>query len=382
MRPLVAFVFGTRPEAIKMAPVVRSLRTDARFAVRVIVTAQHRGLLDQVLRLFDIEPDVDLDLMRPNQSLAALTARVVESVSEVLSKLKPSLVFVQGDTTTTFAGALAAFYHQQPVAHLEAGLRSHDRLQPFPEEINRVITTRLASLHFAPTKGAKNNLIREGVPASGIHVVGNTGIDALLSVASREDMPLSPAAADVATVQGRLLFVTAHRRENHGEKMKSIATIIRRVVDEHHDVSVALPVHPNPNVSQVLAPLSRHPRIHILDSLDYYSCVQLMKRCSVVLTDSGGIQEEAPALGKPVLVMRDKTERPEGLAYGVSRLVGTDPDVVRAALNEVLCSTAVYNRMAHAVNPYGDGRASERIAAVLERELLGRSDARIEEFQP
>ena len=378
----IVFIFGTRPEAIKMAPVIRALHACAGVCVKIVVTAQHRDLLDQAMTVFGLTPDLDLDLMTPNQTLPALTARAIERLSAAFAELQPALVFVQGDTTSTFAGALSAFYAKVPVAHLEAGLRTYDRANPYPEEMNRVLTTHLAAYHFAPTQQAARNLAREGIAPEAVYVVGNTGIDALLAVARDDTTPAPKEVAALWSGSPRMLFVTAHRRENHGPAMQDIARILSSLVRTHPDVCVVLPMHPNPNVVSVLKQLAHEPRIHVLDHVDYRTCVHLMKHCYFVLTDSGGLQEEAPALGKPVLVLRKTTERPEGVAGGTARLVGTDPATVLAAADELLNDAAAYARMAHAVNPYGDGRASERIVAVVRRVLLNDPSARCEEFAP
>lgn len=364
----VLFVFGTRPEAIKLAPVILYFRqhSDIGLEARVCVTAQHRGLLDQVLDTFGIEPHYDLNVMRPGQSLAETTSRVVAKLDGVIEGEQPDLILVQGDTTTTLCGALAGFYRRVPVAHVEAGLRTGDMSEPFPEEMNRVLTTRLSALHFPPTAGAAENLRREGVDARRIAVTGNTGIDAVLWVAGelaagRLRGPTWPWLSSGK----RLILVTAHRRESFGSGMEEVCEGLRRVASRG-DVELVFPVHPNPNVrAPVERLLAGNERIHLIDPLSYVPFVDLMRRACLLLTDSGGVQEEGPSLGKPVLVMRNKTERPEGLAAGALRLVGTDPERISANVNELLDDAAAYARMASVHSVYGDGRASSRIAGVI-----------------
>lgn len=368
MKPLhVAVIFGTRPEAVKMAPLVLALRTrPERFRCTVIVTAQHREMLDQVLEVFGIKPDHDLDLMRPNQTLAGLTARVMTDLPPVLEEFKPDLVLVQGDTTTVLTAALAAFYLQIPVGHVEAGLRTDDRYNPFPEEINRRLTGRLANLHFSPTAWARDNLLAEGVEPETVFIAGNTVIDALQTVAEGE----LPAPADLprnALDGKRLLLVTAHRRENLGEPLAEICRALKRIVEAEPDTALVYAMHRNPKVRETVeAILGGQERVHLIEPPDYLTFVSLMRQSALILTDSGGIQEEAPALGKPVLVLRRTTERPEGVDAGTARLIGTsEQDIVDAAL-ELLRSGERYQAMAKAVNPYGDGAASVRILAAID----------------
>lgn len=362
MNPLrVLCTVGTRPEAIKMAPVVTALRSAGWARVRVLATAQHRHLLDQVLDLFGIEPDVDLDLMRPAQDLSGLSARLLERLDEVLAAEAPDIVLAQGDTTTVFATALASFYRHVPFGHIEAGLRTWNSLSPFPEEMNRALTGRLARWHFAPTAGARDNLLREGILPETITVTGNTVIDALLNVADRDNsnsLGLDPAK--------RLILVTAHRRENFGFRLSSVCRAIRTVAANNQDVEVLYPVHPNPQVEEpVREALTGCDRVRLCGPLDYASFIGVMKRCYLVLSDSGGVQEEAPALGKPVLVLRETTERPEAVAAGVVRLVGTDADAIVNEVQHLLDDAAAYRAMARGVSPYGDGRAAARIVQVL-----------------
>lgn len=360
-------VVGTRPEAIKMAPVVLELRNHGWAEVRVLATAQHRQMLDQVLATFGIVPDIDLDIMRPNQSLPDLTARLLSALDTVLESEAPDVVLVQGDTTTVMTVALAAFYRRIPVGHVEAGLRTGDMSNPFPEEMNRVVAGRLARWHFAPTSASRNNLLREGFADDSIHITGNTVIDALLQVAERDIVLPFDLPAD-----RRLVLVTAHRRENFGSPFREICAAIRDLTDRHEDIHVVYPVHPNPNVAgPAYEILGGHPRINLIDPLDYLPFVSAMRRAHIILTDSGGVQEEAPALGKPVLVMRYETERPEAVAVGVVKLVGPDREAILREAGELLDDAAAYSAMAKGVSPYGDGKAASRIAEILKRDLYG-----------
>ena len=367
----VLFVFGTRPEAIKLCPVVRRMREACpAIAARVCVTAQHREMLDQVLECFDVRPDWDLDLMTPGQTLASTTARVLTALDPVLASEPWDMVVVQGDTTTTMAGALAAFYRGIPVAHVEAGLRTGDLGRPFPEELNRVITSRLAALHFAPTAGARANLLAEGTPEERIFVTGNSGIDAVRSVADGLGQGrLRPR--DWPWLDGhKLIVVTAHRRESFGDGIERICEALGELAGRP-DVEIAYPVHRNPRVlGPVTERLGGFPNVRLLEPLDYVSFVDLMRRSYLLLTDSGGIQEEAPSLGKPVLVMRDTTERPEAVNAGTVKLVGTDPQRIVCEAARLLDDPAEYCRMTRIHNPYGDGHASERIAAIIAGRLL------------
>jgi UDP-N-acetylglucosamine 2-epimerase (non-hydrolysing) len=359
------FIFGTRPEAIKLCPVIRHLRDecDGKFAVRICVTAQHRGMLDQVLKVFQIEPHYDLNAMRPGQTLTSATSLILSSLEPVLQSDRPHLVLVQGDTATTLCGALASFYAGIPVGHIEAGLRTGDMGQPFPEEMNRVVVGRLSSLHFAATPWAAANLAAEGVDGSRITVTGNTGIDAVLYV--REQL-------ECGRVRGRewpelepgrkLILVTAHRRESFGEGFEQICHAIREIADLP-DVQIVYPVHPNPNVTgPVRRNLEGHPHIRLIDPLDYVSFVDLMRRAHLLVTDSGGVQEEAPSLGKPVLVLREKTERPEAVEAGTATLVGTDVRKIVDSVARLTQDAEEYERRRRIHNPYGDGLASGRIA--------------------
>jgi UDP-N-acetylglucosamine 2-epimerase (non-hydrolysing) len=361
------FIFGTRPEAIKLCPVIRQMKSSADdFEVRVCVTAQHREMLDQVLDAFDVTPDYDLDMMRPDQTLGQSTSRIIAALEPVLAEEKPGIVMVQGDTTTTFCGALAAFYAKIPVGHVEAGLRTGDAHQPFPEEINRVLTARLTSIHFAATQGAARNLYREGVDPAAVVVTGNTGIDAVLHVKQALEagklVGLNGFRVDASK---KLIVVTAHRRESFGVGFDQICTALIRLA-RRDDIEIVYPVHPNPNVRKAITSrLADQPNIKLLDPMDYVSFVDLMSRAYFLLTDSGGIQEEAPSLGKPVLVLREKTERREAISAGTARLVGTDEHQIVGEAERLLDDPTVYHRMARRHNPYGDGRASIRIAKTL-----------------
>jgi UDP-N-acetylglucosamine 2-epimerase (non-hydrolysing) len=357
----VLCVVGTRPEAVKMAPVILALRGEPWARARVLATAQHRRMLDQVLGLFGIAPDVDLDLMRPDQALADLTARMIGALDRALEVEQPDVVLAQGDTTTVLATGLTCFYRRIPFGHVEAGLRTGDLANPFPEEMNRAVASRLARFHFAPTANARQNLLREGIPDATIHVTGNTVIDALLQVAAR-DVPIGVALDP----DKRLVLVTAHRRESFGAPLREAFHALRALADRNHDIQVLYPVHLNPNVSGPAHELlGGHPRIVLCDPLDYAPFVSAMKRAYLILTDSGGVQEEAPALGKPVLVLREETERPEAVAEGVVRLVGTSSSRILSEAQLLLDDPQAYAAMARGVSPYGDGHAAERIVRVL-----------------
>lgn len=362
------FIFGTRPEAIKLCPVVLHMKSRPRdFDVRVAVTAQHRQMLDQVLEAFGVTPDYDLDLMTPDQSLASSAARILAALEPVYGDAKPGIVYVQGDTTTTFCGALGAFYAGIPVGHVEAGLRTGDMTQPFPEEMNRVMTSRLAAIHFAATERARCNLLRENVAPETIHVTGNSGIDALLHVRDRLIAGQLTGRADLACLgldpRKRLIVVTAHRRESFGGGFENICRALRRIAGRE-DVEIVYPVHRNPNVMEpVRHYLDGIANIHLIQPLDYVSFVDLMRRAWLLLTDSGGIQEEGPSLGKPVVVMREKTERPEAVEAGTVRMAGTDEARIITEVERLLDDSKVREAMSRVHNPYGDGHASERIAA-------------------
>ncbi len=368
-RPRILVTFGTRPEAIKMFPVVAALRDSEQFDVRVAVTAQHREMLDQVLELAGIEPDIDLDLMQSGQSLDALAARIVIRFGEALDVEKPDRVLVHGDTLTTMMATLACYFRRIPVGHVEAGLRSGDIYAPWPEEVNRKVTGAVADLHFAPTDGAAAALLNENIPQSAIHVTGNTVIDALLE--TREKIAANPELSPIVTelkekfAGRRIICVTAHRRENFGSGMHQIAAALTELA-QRDDVAIIYPMHPNPNVVEVMRPaLSVLANVALIEPLDYLNFVAMMEASEIVLTDSGGIQEEAPSLGKPVLVMRDTTERPEGVAAGTSRLVGANTENILRETAQLLDDKAAYRAMAQAHNPYGDGTSSQRIAQII-----------------
>ena len=358
------FVFGTRPEAIKLCPVILHMKArPGDFDVRIAVTAQHRQLLDQVVTAFNIIPDYDLDLMMPAQTLASSASRILAALESVYLDVKPDIVFVQGDTTTTLCGALGAFYARIPVGHIEAGLRTGDLAQPFPEEMNRLVTGRLAAIHFAATEKSRRNLIRENVPAETIHVTGNSGIDAVLHVRDRLlSGELAGGEFDFLDPAKKLIVVTAHRRESFGEGFEHICSALRRIA-RRQDVQIVYPVHRNPNV---VRPVRRYledvANIHLIEPLDYVPFVDLMRRAYLLLTDSGGIQEEGPSLGKPIIVMREKTERPEAVEAGTARLAGADKDCIVGEVVKLLDDTRARDAMSRIHNPYGDGHASERIA--------------------
>ncbi len=352
---------GTRPEAIKMAPVILSLKAEPWADVRVLATAQHRHMLDQVMSLFQIEPDIDLNIMRPNQALTTLTARLLLELDKVLLSEKPDVVLAQGDTTTVMAVALACFYHRIPFGHVEAGLRTWDMQNPFPEEANRVIAGKLARWHFAPTESSRQNLLREGIMDSDIVVTGNTVIDALLMTAAKDlelGIELDP--------EKRLVLITSHRRENFGEPFRNICLALQTLAARNPDVQFLYPVHPNPNIKDVAYEmLGDSSNIHLCAPLDYAPFVAAMKRSYLIISDSGGVQEEAPALGKPVLVLRDETERPEAVEQGVVKLVGPNYDRIVEEAQRLLDNESAYQAMARGISPYGDGRSAERIVKVL-----------------
>lgn len=366
----VLVVFGTRPEAIKMAPLVQSLKNSA-LECQVAVTAQHREMLDQVLALFQIKPEYDLNLMQAGQTLTEITTRALSGLGEVFQEAKPDLILVHGDTTTTFVAALAAFYAHIPVGHVEAGLRTGEKYSPFPEEMNRKLAGALADLHFAPTATAKYNLLREGIAEEKIFITGNTVIDALFTTVRSEYTFSDPQLTQILKEQGkRMILVTTHRRENLGEPMRQIYRGLATVLEEFPDTYVVFPVHKNPSVRKVVAEvLGQNPRVHLIEPMDYEPFVNLMAKACIILTDSGGIQEEAPSLGIPVLVVRDTTERPEAVDAGTVSLVGTSYEKVVKELSRLLADQEAYHQMAQAINPYGDGKAAERIAKISEEFL-------------
>lgn len=374
MKKRIMCVFGTRPEAVKLAPVVHSLKKSRHLEPLVVLTAQHREMLDQMLRWFAIEPDFDMDIMRHGQTLAELTSRVVTGVDEIMQREKPDMLLVQGDTVTVMAASLAAHYQKIPVGHVEAGLRTEDRYNPFPEEMSRRLTSQLAALHFAPTKRAVANLQAEGI-VKNVVLTGNTVIDALLDTVSRlETAPVDQKLFGGADFKnGRVLLVTAHRRENWGAPMSEIAHALKQIADRFPDVQILYPIHRNPVVRESIEPIfAGHERLILVEPLDYVPFVYAMQRCHFVLTDSGGIQEEAPTLGKPVLVLRTNTERPEAAEAGVAKIVGIKREGIVEAASDLLSDAGAYQRMAGAVNPFGDGKASERIVAACEEFLLNK----------
>lgn len=362
----VLMVFGTRPEAIKMCPLVKELRNDEGIKLRVCITGQHREMLSQVLEAFHINPDYDLAIMKENQSLFDITERVLTGMQDVLDKEKPDIVLVHGDTTTSFASALSAFYFRIPVGHVEAGLRTYNQWSPYPEEFNRQAVGALATLHFAPTDSAKDNLIREGKKEDRIFVTGNTVIDAL-NTTIRDDYN----SEIVEWAEGsRLVLLTAHRRENLGEPLHNMFLAIKNVIDSTPDVKILYPVHKNMEIRKIANKIfGDEPRVRLEEPMDVVDFHNIMSRSYMVLTDSGGIQEEAPALGKPVLVMRDTTERPEGVKAGTLKLVGTKKDTIEREFKMLLHNKSVYDKMANAVNPYGDGKASTRIVGIIKKFL-------------
>lgn len=369
----IVVLFGTRPEAIKLCPLVLALQGDSFFDCRVCVTGQHREMLQQVLNVFGVVPDKDLALMQHNQTLGGLTSRAIAEIDEYLFEERPDVVVVQGDTTTVFAGALAAFYHHIPVAHVEAGLRTWNMESPWPEEANRVLTTRLARWHFCPTENNKANLLKEGVPENNIYVTGNTVIDALLAAKEkvRDNPPLiNGLPLELMSSNERMVLITGHRRENFGEGFENICTAIRNLADQFPKTHFVYPVHMNPNVRE---PVGRilgcycGKNVHLIEPQSYLPFVALMNRAYLILTDSGGVQEEAPSLGKPVLVMRDTTERPEAVTSGTVKIIGTDRGRIEQEVALLLENREVFAKMASAVNPYGDGNAVSRIVSILRK---------------
>jgi UDP-N-acetylglucosamine 2-epimerase (non-hydrolysing) len=365
-------VFGTRPEAVKLAPIIRALRRSPAFVPLVVVTAQHRSMLDQVNDFFGIEPDADLGIMEAGQSLADVTVRALRGLDPLMVQHRPDAVVVQGDTTSTFIGALAAFYHRIPVVHVEAGLRTFDRQSPFPEEINRQLTTRLTDLHLAPTPACRQNLIDEGVAPQAIVVTGNSVIDALLWAVEKGAPYGDPQLSRLDDDARPVLLVTAHRRESWGRPMEAIGRALGRLAESEPDLTVVVPMHMNPTVrNALLPPLKGKANVIVTEPLPYGAFCRLMNRATIVLTDSGGLQEEAPTLGKPVLVMRDTTERGEAIACGTARLIGTDEEHVVESVRSLLHDEIAYRKMANTVNPYGDGHAAERTVEALEYFFAG-----------
>jgi UDP-N-acetylglucosamine 2-epimerase (non-hydrolysing) len=383
MKKKIAVIFGTRPDTIKLAPVIVDLQRQSKyFDVIPIATAQHRSMLDQVLDVFKIVPSYDLDVMKPKQSLSMITKNIIGALDDVLAKEHPDMIVVQGDTSTTFVGSLAAFYHHIPVAHVEAGLRTNDKNNPFPEEINRRLTTCIADLHFAPTETSKKALLREHVDRSTVFVTGNTVIDALnTSVKKKYTFSYAPLNSILKGNKRRIL-ITMHRRENWGEPMKSACVAVARLSKEYPGVDFIFPVHLNPMVRDIVYPiLSQLPNVLLIEPLDYLDFVNTIARVTLVLTDSGGVQEEAPSLGKPVLVLRSTTERPEAVEFGTAKLVGLDEERIFSTTRTLLNNPKAYTRMASATNPYGDGLASERISAII-LNYFGFSKKLVKEFKP
>ena len=360
-------VFGTRPEAIKMCPLVKELASRSGIESLCCVTAQHRQMLDSVLEVFSVRPDRDLDIMAPRQTLSHITSKCLVGMDEAIDELKPDMILVHGDTSTTFAGALSAYYHQVSVGHVEAGLRTYDKYAPFPEEMNRVLTSSIADLHFCPTAGNRENLLREGQDPGGIFITGNTVIDALNTTVRKDYRFTTDELNRLPYGEKKVLLVTCHRRENYGEPMKQIMLALRQIAEENRDVELVYPVHLSPVVREAVDQYLRGaPRVHLIDPLPADEMHNLMDRCFLVLTDSGGLQEEAPALGKPVLVLRRETERPEAVAAGTVKLAGVVQDDIVTMATRLIRDKQAYDKMAHAVNPYGDGHACRRIADAVE----------------
>lgn len=379
MKKKILFIFGTRPEAIKMASLIKKIEASEKFDSKICVTAQHRQMLDQVLKIFDIKPEYDLNIMTSNQSLFDITAKITLKLQDVLSAEKPDIVVVQGDTTTAFVGSLAAFYTRTKVAHLEAGLRTSNKFAPFPEEINRRITSVIADIHLAPTPWTKDNLLKENISPETVFVTGNTVIDALFSVVEmlkKSDSDFSPLFAGI-DFSKKIVLITGHRRENFGEGFKNICEAVRDLAQEFNDVGFVYPVHFNPNVRRPVNEILRGLRnVHLIEPLDYEPFVYAMEKSYMILTDSGGVQEEAPSLGKPVLVMRETTERPEAVEAGTVKLVGTDKKKIIDGVSTLLTDSSAYLAMSRAHNPYGDGKASPRIVKILEDYLERESVAK------
>ncbi len=378
----VVTVFGTRPEAVKMAPLVKEFSKYDNIESIVCVTAQHRQMLDQVLELFEIKPDYDLDIMRDRQTLTGITVRALEGLSEVFAQIKPDIVLVHGDTTTTFVGGLAAFYNRIAVGHVEAGLRTFDKYFPYPEEMNRKLTGALSDLHFSPTETNKKNLLNEAIPENKIYVTGNTVIDALKTTVHKNYTFEEEQLGKIDFSGKRVITVTAHRRENLGEPLENICKALKMIADKYNDIEIIYPVHLNPAVQSVAGSiLGHHERVHLISPLGVQDMHNLMDRSYLIMTDSGGLQEEAPALGKPVLVLRNETERPEAVKAGTVRLAGTEMGKIFEMTRALLDSSSEYEKMAKAVNPYGDGKASSRIAQALLYEF-GLEGSKPQEFKP
>jgi UDP-N-acetylglucosamine 2-epimerase (non-hydrolysing) len=374
----VSFIFGTRPEAIKLCPLILAMQKESFFEPHVCITGQHKQMLDQVLEVFNVRPDADLALMQPNQTLAAFTSKAIIAINQYLLEYKPDLILVQGDTTSVFCASLAAFYNRIPVGHVEAGLRTWNKFSPYPEEINRVLTTHIADYHFAPTKQSRENLIKEGIDSDKIYTTGNTVIDALYIAVNKvkENPPEIPGLAKdlINSLSAKsMVLITGHRRENFGDGFDSICKAISALASKFKNAEFIYPVHLNPNVREpVFRLLSNLPNVHLIEPLSYLPFVSLMEKAKIILTDSGGVQEEAPSLGKPVLVMRDTTERPEAVDAGTVKLVGTDTDMIVENVSMLLTDKKEYGKMAKAINPYGDGKATGRILAACKQLLAGK----------
>lgn len=370
----VMTIFGTRPEAIKMAPLVKKMEEYKEIESIVCLTAQHREMLDMVVDLFDIKPDYDLDVMQHGQTISDITVKILKGIEEVLVKEKPHVVLVHGDTSTTFVSALAAFYQKIKVGHVEAGLRSGNIYSPYPEEMNRKLTSNLASIHFAPTQGNYNNLIKEGVNPKDIFITGNTVIDALLSVVKDDYIFENQLLNNIDYNNKKVIVMTCHRRENWGKPMEDIFTAVKELAQENKEIEIVFPVHLNPNIRSLANDIMGNAEnIHLIEPLDYEPFANLLNKAYLILTDSGGIQEEAPALGKPILVMRTETERPEAADAGTVKIVGVEKDIIKKEVNTLLNDKAEYNKMSNAINPYGDGTASEKIVEILIESLFQNS---------
>lgn len=365
-------IFGTRPEAVKMAPVVKALENDQEhFITKICVTAQHRDMLDQVLRIFDIEPDYDLNIFQSGQTLTQITCRALTGLEDVIEEFKPDIILVQGDTTTVFTGALAAFYHQVKIGHVEAGLRSGNLYSPYPEEANRKLTGVMTDFHFAPTNTSRHNLLREGYDDSKIFVTGNTSIDALKWVIDKDYIFENKILNNIDFENKKVVLLTSHRRENIGEPMENIFSAVKEVAEKNQDTEIIYPMHLNPKVREIAKKIFEGmERVHLIEPLDYLPFTNLMAKCRLVVTDSGGLQEEAPSLGKPVLVVRKETERPEGIQAGTAKLVGIEKDAIFMQIDMLLNNQYEYNKMANAVNPYGDGSAARKIREAIISKML------------
>jgi UDP-N-acetylglucosamine 2-epimerase len=362
----VLSIFGTRPEAIKMAPLVKVLKADSRFESYVCVTAQHRDMLDQVLKIFGIQPDFDLDIMKDRQTLTDITVNALTGLEKVIKELQPDIILVHGDTTTTFVGSLAAFYNKVQIGHVEAGLRTFNKYSPYPEEMNRKLTGAMADIHFSPTETSKSNLLREGISEKSIYVTGNTAIDALKTTVKEDFGFYTEELKKLDYDKKRVIMVTAHRRENLGQPLINICRALKTIAEKHEDVEIVYAVHKNPAVREIVfGILNNIPQVHLLDPLDVDEMHNLMGRCFMVLTDSGGLQEEAPSLGKPVLVLRTETERPEAIEFGTLKLAGVNEKHILELAENLLTDEEAYAKMSNAVNPYGDGNASARIIESL-----------------